>query len=69
LRTDSFFRCRTGTHVDWLRNVLSAGRATITAGGQTYDVVEPEIIDAATAGPSCRPGGDEHSSDLASRST
>jgi deazaflavin-dependent oxidoreductase (nitroreductase family) len=40
-----------GTHVDWLRNVLSAGQATITVDGQTYDVAEPEIIDAATAGP------------------
>ena len=39
-----------GTHVDWLRNVLSAGQATITVGGQSYEVVEPEIIDAATAG-------------------
>jgi hypothetical protein len=36
--------------VDWLRNVLAAGTATITVGGQTYDVTEPEIIDAATAG-------------------
>jgi deazaflavin-dependent oxidoreductase (nitroreductase family) len=39
-----------GTGVDWLRNVLAAGTATITVGGQTYDVTEPEIIDAATAG-------------------
>lgn len=40
-----------GTHVDWLRNVRSSGQATITVGGQTYDVVEPTIIDMATAGP------------------
>lgn len=40
-----------GTHVDWLRNVRSSGQATITVGGQTYDVVEPKIIDMATAGP------------------
>jgi deazaflavin-dependent oxidoreductase (nitroreductase family) len=40
-----------GTGVDWLRNVLAAGRAAVTVGGQTYDVAEPEIIDAATAGP------------------
>jgi deazaflavin-dependent oxidoreductase (nitroreductase family) len=40
-----------GPRVDWLRNVLAGGQATITVGGQTYDVVEPEIIDAATAGP------------------
>lgn len=40
-----------GTHVDWLRNVLAAGKATVTVRGQTYDVVEPVIIDAATAAP------------------
>ena len=40
-----------GTGVDWLRNVLAAGRAAITVDGRTYDVVEPEIIDAATAAP------------------
>jgi hypothetical protein len=38
-----------GTGVDWLRNVLSAGTATITVGGQTYDVTEPEVIDAESA--------------------
>jgi deazaflavin-dependent oxidoreductase (nitroreductase family) len=36
-----------GTRVDWLRNVLAAGRATIQVSGHAYDVVEPEIIDAA----------------------
>ncbi|WP_326545532.1 nitroreductase/quinone reductase family protein [Mycolicibacterium sp. ND9-15] len=40
-----------GTRVDWLRNVLAAGRATVQVGGQTYDVVEPTIIDAAVAEP------------------
>jgi deazaflavin-dependent oxidoreductase (nitroreductase family) len=40
-----------GTGVDWLRNVLAAGRAAVTVGGQTYDVVEPKIIDAVTACP------------------
>lgn len=40
-----------GTHVDWLRNVLAAGRATVELGGQTYDAVEPAIIDAAVAEP------------------
>ncbi|HJT93122.1 MAG TPA: nitroreductase [Mycobacterium sp.] len=39
-----------GTRVDWLRNALSAGQATITVGGQTHEVVKPEVIDAATAG-------------------
>ncbi|UXA18999.1 nitroreductase family deazaflavin-dependent oxidoreductase [Mycobacterium sp. SMC-4] len=38
-----------GTDVDWLRNVLAAGTATITADGRTFDVVDPRIIDAATA--------------------
>jgi deazaflavin-dependent oxidoreductase (nitroreductase family) len=38
-----------GTHVDWLKNVLSAGRATIRVKGETYEVIEPQIIDAATA--------------------
>lgn len=39
-----------GTQVDWLRNVLASGQATITVSGQTYEVTEPEVIDAATAG-------------------
>ena len=44
-----------GTDVDWLRNVLAGGRAAVTVSGQTYDVAEPEIIDAATAGPQLSP--------------
>jgi deazaflavin-dependent oxidoreductase (nitroreductase family) len=44
-----------GTGVDWLGNVLAAGAATVTVGGQTYDVTEPEIIDVATAGPQLSP--------------
>ena len=40
-----------GSGVDWLRNVLAAGSATITARGRTYSVVRPEVIDAATAEP------------------
>lgn len=40
-----------GTRVDWLRNVLAAGRATIASQGETYDVAQPELIDAATALP------------------
>ena len=39
-----------GTDVDWLRNVQSSGTATITVGGRSYDVVDPQIIDAAAAG-------------------
>jgi deazaflavin-dependent oxidoreductase (nitroreductase family) len=40
-----------GTHVDWLRNVLSANRATIVLRGRTYHVVEPEVVDAASVLP------------------
>ncbi|MDG5481605.1 nitroreductase/quinone reductase family protein [Mycolicibacterium gadium] len=44
-----------GTDVDWLRNVQESGAAAVSIGGHTYDVVEPEIIDAATAGPQLSP--------------
>jgi hypothetical protein len=37
--------------VDWLQNVRAAGRATISSQGENYDVVQPEIIDAAAALP------------------
>jgi deazaflavin-dependent oxidoreductase (nitroreductase family) len=40
-----------GTRVDWLQNVLAAGRATISSQGENYDVVQPELIDAAAALP------------------
>jgi hypothetical protein len=40
-----------GTRVDWLQNVLAAGQATVSAKGETHDVTEPEVIDAATALP------------------
>jgi deazaflavin-dependent oxidoreductase (nitroreductase family) len=40
-----------GTRVDWLQNVLAAGRATISSQGESYDVAEPEVIDAAAALP------------------
>lgn len=38
-----------GTGVDWLRNALAAGKATITVGGQSFDVVDPRIVDATVA--------------------
>ncbi|ORW50665.1 nitroreductase/quinone reductase family protein [Mycolicibacterium peregrinum] len=38
-----------GTRTDWLRNVLAAGRAGITARGETYEVTSPEIVDLAQA--------------------
>ena len=40
-----------GTGVDWLRNVFAAGKATVTVDGETHDVAEPEVIDAASAAP------------------
>lgn len=40
-----------GRGVDWLRNVLAAGRATITVDGETFAVVNPQVIGAAEAGP------------------
>jgi len=41
--------------VDWLQNVLVAGRATVSAKGETHDVTQPELIDAATALPMLSP--------------
>ncbi len=38
-----------GRDVDWLRNVLAAGKATLRVHGETCQAVEPEIVDAATA--------------------
>jgi deazaflavin-dependent oxidoreductase (nitroreductase family) len=38
-----------GEGVDWLKNVLAAGGATIEAKGKTCAVVEPEVMDAADA--------------------
>ncbi len=40
-----------GTGVDWLQNVRAAGRAAISSQGEKYEVVQPEIIDAAEALP------------------
>lgn len=44
-----------GMRVDWLQNVLAAGRATISVQGESYDVAEPEIIGAAAALPALSP--------------
>jgi deazaflavin-dependent oxidoreductase (nitroreductase family) len=44
-----------GENVDWLKNVVAAGRATIAAKGETYAVGEPEIIDAGAAFSLLRP--------------
>jgi deazaflavin-dependent oxidoreductase (nitroreductase family) len=40
-----------GQGVDWLKNVLAAGRATIETRGETWEVVEPEVIDREVAQP------------------
>lgn len=40
-----------GEGVDWLKNVLAAGRATIETKGETWEVVEPEVIDREVAQP------------------
>lgn len=45
-----------GTDVDWLRNVQASGAAAVSVGGHTFDVVEPEVIGAAIAGPQLSPG-------------
>jgi deazaflavin-dependent oxidoreductase (nitroreductase family) len=41
-----------GEGVDWLKNVLAAGRATIETKGETWEVVEPEVVDREAAQPS-----------------
>lgn len=40
-----------GTGVDWLQNVLAAGQANVSAQGESYDVAQPEVIDAEAALP------------------
>lgn len=40
-----------GTEVDWLRNVLATGKATIQVRGTTYPVTAPKVIDAEAAFP------------------
>ncbi|MGI9125147.1 MAG: nitroreductase [Mycobacterium sp.] len=40
-----------GTQVDWVRNVLTAGRATIVSKGRTLTVRSPELIDSTEALP------------------
>lgn len=38
-----------GTRVDWLLNILAAGRASVSSQGENYDVAHPEVIDAPAA--------------------
>ena len=40
-----------GTQVDWVRNVLTAGRATVVRKGETLSVASPELIDSTQALP------------------
>ena len=44
-----------GERTDWLKNVLAAGSATITADGRDYDVDRPEMIPMAEATAYFRP--------------
>jgi deazaflavin-dependent oxidoreductase (nitroreductase family) len=44
-----------GEQVDWCRNVLAAGSATITWHGKDHAVSAPEIIDRAAADPAYSP--------------
>jgi hypothetical protein len=41
-----------GEGTDWYRNVRAAGGCTIRWKGRAYRLVDPEVIDAATAGSS-----------------
>lgn len=40
-----------GSDVDWVRNVMAAGEATLVHKGETIEVAAPELIDAAKALP------------------
>jgi deazaflavin-dependent oxidoreductase (nitroreductase family) len=40
-----------GPDRDWVRNVVSAGRATLQRGGRTFALADPRMLDAAGAAP------------------
>ena len=40
-----------GTQVDWVRNVLTAGHATLISKGRHFEVDSPELIDSTQALP------------------
>ena len=40
-----------GPHRDWVRNVVSGGRATVVRGGRSFEVEDPRMLDAAGAAP------------------
>jgi deazaflavin-dependent oxidoreductase (nitroreductase family) len=37
-----------GTDVDWCRNILAAGNCTLQWHGTTYNLVKPQLVDAAS---------------------
>jgi deazaflavin-dependent oxidoreductase (nitroreductase family) len=40
-----------GTDVDWLRNILAAGHATIDVHGRHYSLFQPQVLNMDTAFP------------------
>ena len=49
---DSFFLPRTfGANAAWYQNVLAAGWCVVTYLGKDYTLVQPEVVDIATAAP------------------
>jgi deazaflavin-dependent oxidoreductase (nitroreductase family) len=49
---DSFLLPRTfGENAAWYQNVLAAGWCVVTYRGKDYTLVEPEVVDYATAAP------------------
>ncbi|HTJ72290.1 MAG TPA: hypothetical protein VL551_32420 [Actinospica sp.] len=44
-----------GTGVDWLRNVLAAGGATLEVRGESFAVTEPRVVGSDEALPLVRP--------------
>jgi deazaflavin-dependent oxidoreductase (nitroreductase family) len=49
---DTFVMPRTfGARAAWYRNVLAAGSCVVTYKGKDYTLVDPEVIDYATAAP------------------
>jgi deazaflavin-dependent oxidoreductase (nitroreductase family) len=38
-----------GPDRDWVRNVMSAGRATLLRGGRSFELADPRMLDAAGA--------------------
>lgn len=38
-----------GTQTDWCRNVLAAGRCTLSKNGSIYSLVEPQVLNATEA--------------------